>query len=119
MTKPVYDIMKCHDGVTRAVPLVHGVLVDPTLPKESEVNEEKSKKTVVSIQDRLQGKVEDFISAIEGRVDDFIDSDYKLKYDMYNHMLEIGCKAAHARKMRQFYVAVSYTHLTLPTICSV
>ena len=106
MTKPVYDIMKCHDGATRAVPLINGVLVDPTLPKEkeSEVNEEQPKKKVVSIQDRLQGKVEDFISAIEGRVDDFIDSDYKLKYDMYNHMLEIGCKAAHARKMRPFYV---------------
>ena len=104
MTKPIYDILKCHDGATRAVPVIDGVLIDPTLPKESEVNEEKSKKKVVSIQDRLQGKVEDFISAIEGRVDEFIDSDYKLKYDMYNHMLEVGCKAAHARKMRPFYV---------------
>ena len=104
MTKPVYDIMKCHDGATRAVKLVGGVMIDPTLPKESEVNEKKPKKKVVSIQDRLQGKVEDFISAIEGRVDEFIDRDYKLKYDMYNHMLEVGCKAAHARKMRPFYV---------------
>ena len=104
MTKPVYDIMKCYDGVTRAVKLVNGIKVDPSLSKESEVNEKKPKKKVVSIQDRQQGKVEDFISAIEGRVDEFIDSDYKLKYDMYNHMLEVGCKAAHARKMRPFYV---------------
>ena len=104
MTTPVYDIMKCHDGVTRAVPLVHGVLVDPTLLKEGEVNIEKVEKKVVSIQDRLQSKVEDFISSIESRVDDFIESDYKTKYDAYNHLLEIGCKAAHARKMRPFYV---------------
>ena len=104
MTTPVYDILKCHDGVTRAVPLVHGVLVDPTLSKEGEVNIEKVEKKVISIQDRLQGKVEDFISAIETRVDDFIESDYKTKYDAYNHLLEIGCKAAHARKMRPFYV---------------
>ena len=41
MTKPIYDIMKCHDGATRAVPLVNGVLVDPTLPKESELSDKK------------------------------------------------------------------------------
>jgi len=104
MTKPVYDIMKCHDGATRAVPLINGVLVDPTLPKESEVDEKKPKKKVVSIQDRLQNKVEDFISAVEGQADDFVDSGYKMKYDPYNHLLELGAKAAHARKMRPFYV---------------
>ena len=41
MTKPIYDIMKCHDGVTRAVTLVNGVLIDPTLSKESEISEKK------------------------------------------------------------------------------
>jgi hypothetical protein len=102
--KPIYDIMKCYDGVTRAVPLVNGVKIDPSLPEKGEVSEEKPKKNVVSIQDRLQNKVEDFISIIEAQVDDFVDSDYKMKYDPYNHMLELGCKAAHARKMRPFYV---------------
>ena len=108
MTKPVYDLMKCHDGVTRACRLEHGVLIDPSLPKNGEAFEkkdvEKKVRPKISIQDRLQGKVEDFISVIEGQVDDFVDSDYKLKYDVYNHMLEVGCKAAHARKMRPFYV---------------
>ena len=104
MTKPVYDIMKCHDGATRAVPVINGVMIDPTLPKDNKITEEQPKKKVVSIQDRLQGKVEDFISVVEGQVDDFVDSDYKMKYDAYNHLLEIGCKAAHARKMRPFYV---------------
>ena len=102
--KPIYDIMKCHDGTVRAVPLVNGVKIDPSLPEKGEVSEEKPKKNVVSIQDRLQNKVEDFISIIEAQVDDFVDSDYKMKYDPYNHMLELGCKAAHARKMRPFYV---------------
>ncbi len=37
-------------------------------------------------------------------MDDFVDSDYKMKYNPYNHLSEIGCKAAHARKMRPFYV---------------
>ena len=108
MTKPVYDIMKCVDGVTRACKLVDGVLIDPSLPKNGDVSEkidaEKKSRPKISIQDRLQNKVEDFISAVEGQVDDFVDSDYKLKYDAYNHMLEVGCKAAHARKMRPFYV---------------
>ena len=106
MTKPVYDIMKCADGTTRACLLVDGVLIDPSLEvveKEKKEVKEKPKK-VISIQERLQGKVEDFISAIEGQVDDFVDSDYKMKYNPYNHLSEIGCKAAHARKMRPFYV---------------
>ena len=106
--KPIYDIMKCNDGVTRAVPLVNGVKIDPSLPKKGDVSEkqnvEKKSRPKISIQDRLQNKVEDFISAVEGQADDFVDSDYKMKYDPYNHMLEIGCKAAHARKMRPFYV---------------
>ena len=108
MTKPVYDIMKCHDGTTQAVKLVGGVMVDPTLPKESELSDkkdsEKKIKPKISIQDRLQNKVEDFISAVEGQADNFVNSGYKMKYDPYNHMLEVGCKAAHARKMRPFYV---------------
>ena len=29
MTKPVYDIMRCADGTTRAVPVINGVKVDP------------------------------------------------------------------------------------------
>ena len=109
MTKPVYDIMKCADGTTRAVPVINGVKVDPTLAavekEKAEIakKDEKPKK-VISIQDRLQGKVEDYISAVEGQADDFVDSGYKMKYDPYNHLLELGCKAAHARKMRPFYV---------------
>tara|TARA_Y100001947_G_scaffold67277_1_gene56831 strand:+ start:495 stop:1358 length:864 start_codon:yes stop_codon:yes gene_type:complete len=106
VTKPVYDIMKCADGTTRACLLVDGVLIDPSLEVvEKEKKEEKEKpKKVISIQERLQGKVEDFISAIEGQVDDFVDSNYKMKYVPYNHLVDIGCKAAHARKMRPFYV---------------
>jgi len=106
VSKQLYDIMRCADGVTRACKLVDGVLIDPSLEvveKEKKEVKEKPKK-VISIQERLQGKVEDFISAIEGQVDDFVDSDYKMKYNPYNHLSEIGCKAAHARKMRPFYV---------------
>jgi len=107
MSKQLYDIMKCADGATRACKLVDGALVDPSLEIVAEQEKEEAKeksRPKISIQDRLQGKVEDYISAVEGQVDEFIDSDYKMKYDVYNHMLEIGCKAAHARKMRPFYV---------------
>ena len=105
MTKPIYDIMKCHDGATRAVPVIDGVLIDPTLPKtEKEEKKEETTKPKVSIQDRIQNVVENFISAIEGEVDKFIDTNYKGKYDPYNHLIDIGCKAVHARKMRPFYV---------------
>ena len=106
--KQIYDLMLCADGATRAVPVINGVKIDPSIEAVEKEQKEKEKeekpKRVISIQERLQGKVEDFISAVEGRADDFVDSDYKMKYDPYNHMLEIGCKAAHARKMRPFYV---------------
>jgi len=100
--------MVCADGATRAVPVVHGFKIDPSLPKNSDDSEkkdvEKKSRPKISIQARLQNKVEEFISAVEGQVDDFIDSDYKMKYDVYNHMSKIGCNAVHARKMRPFYV---------------
>ena len=78
MKKVQYDIMRCEDGVTRAVPIVDGSMVDPSIKiREEQQKEEKKKekpKNVISIQDRLQGKVEEMISAVEGKVDDFIDS---------------------------------------------
>jgi hypothetical protein len=106
MSEVQYDIMRCYDGVTRACKLIDGQLIDPSLPDLSKpvVKEVKKPKKVISIQERLQGKVEDMISAIEGKVDDFVDSNYKMKYDVYNHLLELGCKAAHARKMTPFYI---------------
>ena len=108
MKKVQYDIMRCEDGVTRAVPIVDVSMVDPSIKiREEQQKEEKKKekpKNVISIQDRLQGKVEEMISAVEGKVDDFIDSGYKMKYEAYNHLLDLGCKAAHARKMRPMYL---------------
>ena len=110
MSKQIYDIMICADGSTRAVEVINGVVVDPTLEvvkKQAALDKkelEKKSRPKISIQDRLQGKVEDFISVIESRVDDYIDSNYKMEYDVYNHMIEIGCRAMHARKMRPFYV---------------
>ena len=106
--KQIYDIMLCDDGVARAVPVVNGVKQDPSLKEKQDDSEkkedEKKSQPKISIQDRMQGKVEEFISELEGKVDDYIDSNYKLKYDAYNHLLEIGCKAAHARKLKPFYV---------------
>ena len=107
MTKPVYDIMKCHDGTTQAVKLVGGVMVDPTLPKDGDLSEKKDDEKKIkpknSIQDRIQNQVENYVSALEGQVDDFINSEYKLKYDVYNDLISRGCKSVHARKMRPLY----------------
>ena len=103
--KPIYDLMRCHDGATRAVRVIDGVKIDPTLPKENELSEKDEKKTKskISIQDRIQNQVEDFVSVLEGQVDDFASSDYKLKYDVYNDLIDRGCKSVHARKMRPLY----------------
>ena len=80
MTKPIYDIMLCADGATRAVKVINGVKVDPSLEdvKKQEAldkkNDEKKTRPKISIQDRIQNQVEDFISVVEGQADDFVDS---------------------------------------------
>lgn len=109
MSKPVYDLMRCADGTTRACLLVDGVLIDPSIEKVEEekkaVKEEAKKpKRVVSIQDRIREQVEGYIGQIEGKLDDFIDSDFKMKYDCYSHLQDLGVKSVHARKMREMYL---------------
>ena len=110
MTKPIYDLMVCADGATRAVPVINGVKVDPSLEavKKQEAldkkNDEKKTRPKISIQDRIQNQVEDFISVVEGQADDFVDSGYKMKYDVYGDLTNRGCKSVHARKMKPFYI---------------
>ncbi len=104
-----HEIMLCEDGVTRAVEVVKGAPIDPSLgslkkAKEEAVKEVKKEKPKVSIQDRINEQVSGYIGEIEGKVDDFINSDFKEKYDCYAHLNNLGCKAVHARKMREFYM---------------
>ena len=110
-----YDIMLCEDGVTRAVPVVNGVMEDPSAgyekrkleeekKKEKELENKKKNRPKPSIQDRINEQVSGYIGEIEGKVDDFIDSDFKDKYDCYAHLQDMGCKAVHARKMRPLYI---------------
>ena len=109
MEKILYDIMKCDDGVTRAVPIVNGLPIDPSFVSMDEKNkiekeEKKKDKKVVSIQERIQEQVYDFVSHIEGLVDDFVMNGYKLNYDFYSQLLNKGCKSVHARKLREHYL---------------
>ena len=104
-----HEIMLCEDGVTRAVEVVNGTPIDPSLgslkkAREEAVKEVKKEKPKVSIQDRINEQVSGYIGEIEGKVDDFIGSDFKDKYDCYAHLNNLGCKAVHARKMREFYM---------------
>ena len=112
MSKQVYEIMLCEDGVTRAVEVVKGTLIDPSLGSLKKAKEEEAKeakevkkeKPKVSIQQRINDQVSGYIGEIEGKVDDFINSDFKEKYDCYAHLNNLGCKAVHARKMRPLYL---------------
>tara|TARA_B110000495_G_scaffold121246_1_gene105256 strand:- start:6476 stop:7360 length:885 start_codon:yes stop_codon:yes gene_type:complete len=106
-SKVLYEIMLCADGVSRAVPFINGNKIDPSIGKveqEEKEQEEMKPKKVISIQDRIINQVETFISAIESKVDDFVDNDFKSNYDCYQHLLDMGCKSIHARKMRQLYL---------------
>ena len=101
----VYELHNCQDGVTRACEIVNGQIVDPSFKSTfKKPKEEKKEKPKVNIQDRIRDQVEDYISAIEGVVDDYIESNYKNKYDCYAHLISLGCKSVHARKMKQFYI---------------
>ena len=107
-----YDIMLCEDGVSRAVPIIDGTPQDPSLGSlkiakaeaAAEEKETKPEKRKVSIQERINEQVSNYIGEIEGKVDDFVNSDFKEKYDCYAHLNNMGCKSVHARKMRQLYI---------------
>ena len=101
-----YELHNCQDGVTRACEIINGEIVDPSFEStfKKPKKEEKKEKPKVNIQDRIRDQVEDYISAIEGQVDDYINSNYKSKYDCYSHLISLGCKSVHARKMKQFYI---------------
>ena len=101
-----YELHHCQDGVTRACEVVNGEIVDPSFEStfKKPKKEEKKEKPKVNIQDRIRDQVEDYISAIEGQVDDYINNNYKSKYDCYSHLISLGCKSVHARKMRPFYI---------------
>ena len=102
-----YELHNCQDGVTRACEIINGEIVDPSFEStfKKPKKEEKKEKPKVNIQDRIRDQVEDYISAIEGQVDDYIDNNYKSKYNCYSHLISLGCKSVHARKMRPFYIA--------------
>ena len=102
----VFDIMKCADGVTRAVEVVNGEKKDPSSGIEvvEEEEEEVKPKKVISIQERIQNQVYNFVSLVESSIDDFTESDYKNIYDCYKQLSEAGCKSVHATKMREFYL---------------
>ena len=107
-----YDLMLCEDGVTRAVPIINGVMEDPSIgyeKKQAEEERQKEKekqksKPKVTIQDRIREQVYTLIANIEGMVDDFVESDYKDKYDFYTILTDKGCKSVHARKLKDHYL---------------
>ena len=106
MSKELYEIMLCSDGVTRAVTSINGEKIDPSIGIETSVEEveDVKPKKVISIQERIQNQVYNFVSLVEGQIDDFVDSDYKNIYDCYKQLCEAGCKSIHATKMREFYL---------------
>ena len=45
--KPIYDLMLCADGATRAVPVINGVKVDPSLEavkKQEDLEKKEAEK---------------------------------------------------------------------------
>ena len=64
MSKVVYELYNCQDGVTRACEVVNGEIVDPSFEstfKKSKKEEKKKEKPKVNIQDRIREQVEDYI----------------------------------------------------------
>ena len=52
MTKPIYDIMLCADGATRAVPVINGVKIDPSLKAVEKAQKEKDKLVTHAISEQ-------------------------------------------------------------------
>ena len=64
-----HEIILCEDGMTRAVEVVNGTPIDPSLgslkkAREEAVKEVKKEKPKVSIQDRINEQVSGYIGEI-------------------------------------------------------
>ena len=73
-----------------------------------EVAEEKPKKNVVSIQERMRQQVSELCGQWEGYLDDWRDGEYDLKkFDPYKEMISYqpAIKPAHAKIIQQMYEA--------------
>jgi len=66
----------------------------------------------------IRGQTKEAISILEKALE-LSPKDYFLVYNLAMTNLEIGRKAQALKYFEQYLVSVSYTHLTLPTICSV
>ena len=73
-----------------------------------EVAEEKPKKNVVSIQERMRQQVSELCGCWDGYLDDWRDGEYDLKkFDPYKEMISYqpAIKPAHAKIIQQMYEA--------------
>tara|TARA_Y100000590_G_scaffold195731_1_gene222206 strand:- start:2690 stop:3811 length:1122 start_codon:yes stop_codon:yes gene_type:complete len=65
--------------------------------------EPKSMKPKVSIQQRMEEKLYDYIGHIEGEIDDFIKNKFSSKFKMETYILEENIPAATIKKLEAFY----------------
>ena len=64
----------------------------------------KTKKPVVSIQERVREKISEYIAEIEEQVDLFSENNYKSEFDMYKWLMSNNVKAQPANAIADYYV---------------
>ena len=64
----------------------------------------ETKKSVVSIQERVREKISEYIAEIEEQVDLFSESGYKSEFDMYKWLMNNNVKAQPANAIADYYV---------------
>lgn len=64
----------------------------------------KTKKPVVSIQERVREKISEYIAEIEEQVDLFSENNYKSEFDMYKWLMNNNVKAQPANAIADYYV---------------
>lgn len=83
-----------------------GTAVNKAKSESSEDEDDKPKKKVVGIQDRMRDQANEVAGEFEGWVDEFMDSPSKFKpesYDPFAVMMKASMKAGHARYIIKFY----------------
>jgi hypothetical protein len=74
---------------------------------QTKVAKKKAAGRVVSIQERVNDQVREYLGEIEGEVDEFVLNDCKKsKYNLYNWLQSREVKGVHTRKIKAYYKIV-------------
>jgi len=98
---PENSFQTFHDGVQKFIARLDAIVIERNLTVP--VSAEPEPTNVISIQERVQNKVDYYIMELEGKFDDVWHRGSKEEFVPYTWMMENGVKPMHATKIAEYF----------------